>query len=187
MNRTLTLLPAVLAAAVLSSFYGCLTFHKVSYDVTLVSPNEGSVVVTAYDLRSTAKTKTEFEQDKSNLFDYMLKSSEFLKDQKEQGKDIVARKLFLENGMLVGQGEYKFTDVSKVEGLRYDGGFHYLNLNLDDSVISTNGEIIRSKDFKRIVWDSTFKDLKFTMLGNPFTDKSKFKSLAPYFNQKKKK
>ena len=187
MRKALLILPAFLLIAVILNFYGCLTFHKVSYDVELKTPTEGSVVVTAYDLRSTAKTQTELEQDKNNLFDYMLKSDEFLKDQKAQGKDIVSRKLFIESGKLAGQGEYKFTDVSKVEGIHYEGGFHYLNLQPDDSVISTNGEIIKSKDFKRIVWDSTFKELKFTMLGNSFTDKNKFKSLAPYFNQKKKK
>ncbi len=164
-------------------FSGCLTFHKVSYVVKLKNPNEGTVLLTAYDIRSTAETKKEFEEDTNNLFNYMLKSSKFIKDEEGQGKEIVSRKLFLENGQLVGQGEYKFTDINNVEGMKYDGGFHYLNLQPDDSVIATNGLIIKSNGYKRIMWDSTYTELKFTMLGNPFTNKSRFKSLAPYFKK----
>ncbi len=187
MKRTIKILTAALLAAVITNFYGCLTFHKVSYDVSLKSPTGGSVVVTMYDIRSTAKTNTELQQDKTNLFDYMLKSKEFLTAQKKQGKDIVSRKLFLENEKLDGQGKYNFTNINNVEGILYDGGFHYLNLNLSDSVISTNGEIVKSSKFKRIMWDSTFKNLKFTMLGNSFSSSSDFKSMAPYYNQNKKK
>ncbi|MCL5030460.1 MAG: hypothetical protein M1480_15725 [Bacteroidetes bacterium] len=165
-------------------FNGCLTFHKVSYVVKLTNPNEGSVTVNMFDIRSTASNNKEFDDDKKNLFQYMLKSKEFVDAQKSQGKDIVSRKLYLENGKLNGQAEYKFSDISNVEGMKYDGGFHYINLKSDDSVIATNGEIIRSQDYKRIVWDSTFTELKFTMLANPFNSKDHFRLLTPYFNQK---
>lgn len=168
-------------------FEGCLTFHKVSYIVKLKSPNEGTVLLTAYDIRSTAKTSSELNEDKNNLFEYMLKSSKFLQDEKAQGKEIDSRKLYIENDQLIGQGEYNFSNINSVEGMKYDGGFHYLNLQPDDSVIATNGTIIKSNGYKRIVWDSTYTELKFTMLGNPFTHKADFKSLAPYFNQSKKK
>ncbi len=176
---SITSLTAILLLPMLLN--GCLTFHKVSYVVKLENPNEGTVLLTAYDIRSTATTKKELDEDKNNLFNYMLKSSKFIKDEEGQGKEIVSRKLFLENGQLVGQGEYKFTDINNVEGMKYESGFHYLNLQPDDSVIATNGTIIKSNGYKRIMWDSTYTELKFTMLGNPFTIKSKFKSLAPYF------
>ncbi len=172
-----------LAVIFLTLFDGCLTFHKVSYVVKLKNPNEGTVLLTAYDIRSTAATKKEFNEDKDNLFNYMLKSSKFLRDQKTQGKEVTSRKLFIEKGELVGEGEYKFTDINNVEGMRYDGGFHYLNLQPDDSVIATNGTIIKSNGYKRIMWDSTYTELDFTMLGNPFTHKSRFKLLAPYFKK----
>ena len=165
-------------------FNGCLTFHKVSYVVTLKNPNEGSVLVDMFDIRSTAVGNKDFDDDKKNLFQYMLKSNQFLEDQKSQGKEIISRKLFLENGKLNGQAVYKFTDISNVEGMKYEDGFHYLNLKSDDSVIATNGEILKSKDYKRIVWDSTFTELKFTMLANPFISKKQFRSLAPFYNQK---
>ena len=186
MKKLFSFIKLSLPFFILILFNGCLTFHKVSYIVKLSSPNEGIVNLTAYDIRSTAKDNKEFAQDKDNLFQYMLKSEQFLKDQKKQGKDIILRKLYVENGELIGHGEYKFTEIKNVEGMKYEGGFHYLNLSLDDSVISTNGEIVKSKDFKRIMWDSTFTELKFTMLGNSFKQSGPFRSLAPYYNQKKK-
>lgn len=168
-------------------FSGCLTFHKVSYIVKLSAPTSGTVSLTAYDIRSTANNNKEFNQDKENLFQYMLKSKQFINDQKTQGKDVITRKLFVEDGKLIGHGEYKFTEIKNVEGMKYEGGFHFLNLSLDDSVISTNGEIVKSKNFKRIMWDSTYKELKFSMLGNSFQSGGPFKSLAPYFNKKENK
>ncbi len=184
MKNFLSVFVKTSAFILLFIFNGCLTFHKVSYEVKLTQPNSGSVLIDMYDIRSTAANNKEFDDDKKNLFQYMLKSKQFIEDQKSQGKDIIARKLFLENGKLNGQVEYKFTEIENVEGMKYDGGFHYINLKMDDSVIATNGEIIRSKDYKRIVWDSTFTELKFTMLANPFNGKEHFRSLAPYFNQK---
>jgi hypothetical protein len=173
----------VVAASLL--FSGCLIFHHITYDVKLDTPTSGIAEIIAYDMRSDAKNKSELEKDKNNLFQHMLKSNEFIKEQKESGKYVTGRKLYVEDGKLIGQGTYKFDDISAVEGIKYEGGFHYLNLGLDDSVLSTNGEIIHSKEYKRIVWDSTFQELKFTMFSNELNG-SQYKPLAPYFENKKK-
>lgn len=163
---------------------GCIIFHTVSYDVKLDTPTSGITYVTADDMRSDGRTKPDFEKDVKLLYQHMLKSKEFIKEQKESGKYVIDRNLQVENGKLIGSGSYKFDDIGAVEGIKYEGGFHYLNLGLDDSVVATNGEIIRSKDYKRIVWDSTFQELKFTMFSNDFTGSS-YKSLAPYYNNNK--
>lgn len=164
---------------------GCIVFHKVSYVVHLDTPTSGTVQVTAYDMRSNATTNKEFEQDKKNLFQYMFKSEKFVKAQKAQGKDITARKLSLDEGKLIGEGTYKFNNIENVEGIKYDGGFHFLNLGLDDSVMATNGEIVRSKEYKRIMWDSTYKELKFTMFSFSFKN-SKSRPLAPFYKPEAK-
>ncbi len=177
-------IPSALIFTLAFFFNGCIVFHKVSYVVHLDTPNSGTVTVTAYDMRSNAGTNKDFNEDKSNLFQYMLKSKEFVVQQKMQGKDITSRKLYVEDGKLIGVGTYKFDDIGAVEGIKYDGGFHYLNLALTDSVMDTNGEIIKSSDYKRIMWDSTFKTLKFTMFSFSF-EHNNSRSLAPYFKQGK--
>jgi hypothetical protein len=173
----------LLTISLLLAFNGCIVYQTVSYEVKLDTPGTGTATITAYDMRTDAKSKKDLEQDKKNLFQYMLKSGQFISDQKESGKNITGRKLFIEDDKLIGQGTFKFDDVSAVEGIKYEDGFHYLTLGVDDSVVSTNGEIIRSKDYKRIMWDSTFSELKFTMFSNDLR-KSPYKSLAPYFDNK---
>lgn len=163
---------------------GCIIFHKVSYDIKLDTPISGTVTVTAFDLRSNAKTNEEFEDDKKNLFDFMLKSKKFVQEQKKVGKNIISRKIFLKNKELIGEGIYKFNTINAVEGIQYEGGFHYLNLAPDDSVMDTNGEVINSKGYKRIMWDNSIKELKFTMFSFSF-DKDKYRELAPFYNPKK--
>ncbi len=168
-----------------SAFSGCIIFHKVSYEVKLETPEKGTATVTAYDMRSDASNKKDFQEDTTNLFSYMLKSRQFVADQKTRDKLITSRKLFVKDGKLIGQGVFNFDNVSAVEGIRYEGGFHYLNLGLEDSVISTNGEIIKDQNYKRIMWDSTFKELKFTMFSHAFKD-GEYKPLAPYYEKMKK-
>jgi hypothetical protein len=164
---------------------GCIIFHKVSYDIKLDTPNSGTVTVTAFDLRSNAKTNEEFADDKKNLFDFMLKSNKFIQEQKKAGKNIISRKIFLKDKKLIGEGVYKFNTITAVEGIQYEDGFHYLNLAPDDSVMDTNGEVIASKGYKRIMWDNSIKELKFTMFSFSF-DKEKYRELAPFYNSKQK-
>ena len=94
-------------------FSGCIIFHEISYDVKLDTPTSGTAVITAYDMRSDAKSKADLEKDKKNLFQHMLKSNEFIQEQKQSGKYIIDRKLYVEDGKLIGQGSYKFDDYRR--------------------------------------------------------------------------
>lgn len=165
----------------LLSFNGCLIFNKISYDVKLDGTKRGVVTIKAYDLRSNAKNEKDFQQDKRNLFSYMLKSKEFLIDaKKNQGKDIIYRNLENNNDTLIGTAKYKFNDISKVEGIEYQDGFYFLTLTPTDSVISTNGEIVKSGSYKRIMWDKSFKNLEFTMFSYSF-DENPQRPLAEFY------
>lgn len=176
------LLPAFLI--LLTTFNGCIIFHKISYEVKLDTPQKGIVTITAYDMRSDAEGKKDLEKDKKNLFDYMLKSSEFKENLSKQGKYIVSRNLSVKDGKLIGKGSYKFNEIDKVEGIKFEDGYHYLNLTLEDSVLSTNGEVIRSKDYKRIVWGPGQKILKFTMFSKSF-EHIQYEPLAKYYKESK--
>jgi hypothetical protein len=159
---------------------GCLTFHKVSYDVNLEGPKNGTVTMTIYDIRSDAVNNNQFEDDKDTLFHYIVKSDDFLKTMLDEGKNFVSRELFVENKKLNGKASFKFNDIRRVEGIVFDEGFYYLTMEVDDSVISTNGEIIKSKDHKRIIWDKNFKTLKFEMFVTSYEDNG-YRELAPFY------
>lgn len=142
---------------------GCLVFHTVSYEVNLNNAMAGTVTVNVSDIRSDAMNTSELEEDKKQLFQELLKSDEFVKQMGDEGKYIFDRKLFISEGKLNGTIKYSFDDVSKVEGIVYQEPFYFITIPLEDSIISTNGEVIISEGHKRIMWDNSIKILKFEM------------------------
>ena len=165
------------------TFTGCLVSQKISYTVKLEGPNNGTVTMMFYNIKSNADNDKEFEEDKDNLFSYILNGKKLITQLKNQGKDVLSRELYLENSELNGKTEYRFNDINKVEGIRFEDGLYYLTLALDDSVISTNGQVIKSKEYKRILWDKSFKILKFEMYSSGFND-STFRALAQFYKPK---
>jgi hypothetical protein len=142
---------------------GCLVFHTVSYEVNLNDLMAGIVTVNVSDIRSDAMNAGELEEDKKQLFHELLKSDEFVKQMSDEGKFILDRKLFISEGKLNGTIKYSFDDVSKVEGIVYQEPFYFITVPLEDSIVSTNGEVIISEGHKRIMWDNSIKTLKFEM------------------------
>ena len=142
---------------------GCLVFNLVSYEVNLEDTKSGTVTIEISDIRSDAMNTTELEQDKNQLFQELWKDEEFVSQMKDEGKNILERDLYIANGKLNGKVRYAFDDVSKVEGIIYQEPFYFITIQLQDSIISTNGEIILSEDHKRIMWDNSMKTLKFKM------------------------
>lgn len=160
---------------------GCLQFNTVSYNVYINDDGTGTVKVFLHDIRSDADSVSQFERDKSNLFDNMLKSNEFISSMKKEGKDITSRKLIKNGDTLDAEVVYSFDKISDVENIMKDKDFYYLTLEPTDSVIATNGEVIVTPEHKRILWAGKMKNLKFEMFSNSFKGNN-FKSMAQYYN-----
>ena len=146
---------------------GCLIIHSVQYEVSPTDASKGIAILTVEDIRSDAINSSELDEDKKNLFDYIYKSDEFVEKMKEEGKKIKSRELIVDEGKLNGIIIFDYDDIQLVEGIIYEEPFYYLTLSPEDSVISTNGELIKSDMHKRIIWDNSIKVLKFKM----FSDK----------------
>jgi hypothetical protein len=154
---------SLIVFAIISLMQGCLVFHTVSYEVNLDDEKSGTVTMQINDIRSDAMNVSELEEDKDQLFNFMLTSDDFIRQMKDEGKFVSDRKLFVSNGKLNGILTYSFKDISKVEGIMYQEPFYFMTIPLEDSIISTNGEIILSEGHKRIMWDNSLKTLKFIM------------------------
>lgn len=166
------------------SFSGCLIFHKISYTIK-VDGNKGTAEVNIYDIRSDADSPSAFDEDKDYLFNYIWKSSEFIDDMKKEGKEITERNPYLSNDTLNGKIVFNFNKINDVESnLIFEDNFYYLTIPLEDSVITTNGEIMQSKEFKRILWDSSFKELKFEILSFSF-EEQRYRPMGYYFKSLK--
>jgi hypothetical protein len=166
-----------------SGFYGCLLFHTMSYTINITNDTTGVGTVVVTDIRSDSKGSA-LETDKKNLFDYVYKSPDFINQMKDEGKNIIHRELYVHGDTLIGKAEFSFNSIYNIEKIKYEDGFYFLTLTLDDSVLNTNGQIIYSSDHKRILWDKNFKTLKFEMLGFPF-QKDEYTRLSPFLNPKK--
>lgn len=142
---------------------GCLVFHSVSYEIIMADKKSGTVTIQVADIRSDAINTSQLEEDKKQLFQELLKGDDFVKQMKDEGKNILNRQLYLSNDKLNGTVKYSFEDVAKVEGIVYQEPFYFITIPLEDSIISTNGEVIISEGHKRIMWDNSIKTMKFEM------------------------
>ena len=174
-------LPIIIISFVLTFLIqGCLLMHSVSYEIKTDGNGNGTAVLTIEDIRSDALNADELKEDKKNLFEFMYKSDDFIVQMKDEGKTITSRELFIENGNLNGIIKFSFDDIEIVEGIIYEEPFYFLTLSPEDSIISTNGEVIVSDEHKRIMWDNTVKVLKFKMFSDE-VDNGKLVSMAQYY------
>lgn len=167
---------------VILAMQGCLVFHTVSYEINLEDENSGSVTLNISDIRSDAVNTSELEEDKNQLFNFILKSDDFIEQMNVEGKFISDRKLFISDGKLVGKLNYTFDDISNVEGIVYQEPFYFITIPLEDSIVSTNGEIITSESHKRIMWDNTIRTLKFEMFSTN-VEKGSLVKLTQYLEE----
>ena len=179
MIRLIKILNLILLAMFMQ---GCLVFHTVSYEINLTNDKSGTVKMEVVDIRSDAMNASELEEDKLQLFNFIYKGDDFVEQMKDEGKNITDRQLIAVEDKLNGHVKYSFDDISKVEGIIYQEPFYFITLNLEDSVISTNGEIIISEEHKRIMWDNSIKVLKFKMFSAD-VENSKLVKLAQYLEE----
>jgi len=170
----------ILILMLITQLSGCIVFNTVSYEVTYNEDGTGTALVMIEDINSDATTKENLEEDVKSILEYGLKSQEFVNDQKTEGKNITTRNLVVESGKLNAIAKYEFTDISKVEGMQFDDPYFYLTVPPEDSIISTNGQVTKTAEYQRIVWDKSIKIIKFKMYSDN-TSREGLKSLAPYY------
>ena len=170
----------VLSFILISQLTGCIVFHSVSYEVSVNEDGTGTALVTIDDLNTDATTKDMIDEDVKSILEYGLKSSEFVDGMKAEGKTITSRNVMVEREKLNAIIHYEFSDISTVEGMLFDDPYYYLTIPVEDSIISTNGQITKTPEYQRIVWDKSIKTLKFKMFSDE-TSREGLTSLAPYF------
>lgn len=170
----------VLSLLLILQLTGCIVFHSVSYEVNVNEDGTGTALVTIEDLNTDATTKEMIDEDVKSILEYGLKSTEFVDGMNAEGKKIVSRNLFVEKEKLNALISYEFNEISKVEGMQFEDPYYYLTIPPEDSIISANGQITRTNEYKRIVWDKSIKTLKFKMYSDD-TSRDGLTSLAPYF------
>lgn len=163
-------------------FNGCLLLEKVSYSITMNEKGSGNALLTVYNLRSDAIGNREFTEDTTQLFTYYLSSQRFMDSMAYYGKNVTQRKLVPEGNNLNAVLGFSFTDITTVEQIQHEAGLYYLTLQTDDSVVTTNGKIVVTDEYKRIIWPETEKKLEFTIAAGNFNPAAR--GLAPYYQRR---
>jgi len=165
---------------ILISTPGCLVFNKISYELILNEDKSGTATLYITDIRSDATDSEAFQQDTSALFSQMLKGDEFIGEMKNEGRFITSRKLILSGDNLDAEVKFDFSYIAGIENIVYEDGFYFLTMELADSIVSTNGEIIKSKTYKRILWDDKQKVLRFSMFS---AETDAYRKLSSYYKK----
>ena len=170
----------VFVIIMLAQLNGCIVFNKVSYEITVNEDGTGTALVLIEDLNTDATTEEAINEDVKSILEYGWKSQEFINEMNAEGKIITSRNILIEREKLNALINYEFTDISKVEGMQFDDPYYYLTISVEDSIVSTNGQIIKTAEYQRIIWDKSMSTLKFKMYSDD-TDKDGLKSLAEYY------
>jgi len=156
---------------IITQLTGCIIFHSVSYDININDDGTGTALITIEDINTDATTKESIEEDVKSILEYGLKSQDFVEDQKSDGKKITSRNVMVEREKLNAIIRYEFDDISKVEGMQFDDPYYYLTIPAEDSIISTNGQVTKTAEYQRIIWDKSIKTLKFKMYSDDTSSK----------------
>ncbi len=178
--KTIFYSPILIIIFILIFSPGCLIFNKISYEIVINEDKSGTAHLYVTDITSDAMDDEAFKQDTAALFNFMLMSDEFIEDMKSEDRFITSRSLILNGNNLDADVKYNFKNIAGVENIAYEDGFYFLTMNVADSIISTNGEIIKSKDYKRILWDDQQKILKFSMFS---AETDAYRKLSPYYKK----
>jgi hypothetical protein len=161
---------------------GCIVFNNVSYEITINEDGTGIAVLTIEDINTDASTNEAIDEDVKSIFEHGLKSQEFIDNQKNDGKIITSRKIVVDDGKLSAIVSYEFSEISRVEGMQFEDPYYYLTIPVEDSIISTNGQITKTAEYQRILWDKSVGVLKFKMFSDD-TNREGLTSLAKFYKK----
>jgi hypothetical protein len=161
---------------------GCIVFHSVSYEVNVNEDGTGIANLSIEDINSDATSKEALDEDIKNIMEYALKSQEFLEGMEAEGKKTASRDIYVVDGKLNASISFSFVEISRVEGMQFDDPYYFLTIPVEDSIISTNGQVTKTSEYQRIVWDKSIKTLKFKMYSDD-TNREGLTSLAKFYQK----
>ena len=167
---------------VISQLTGCIVFNNVSYEVKINEDGSGTASLLIEDINTDAINNEAIDEDVKSILEHGLKSQQFVEDMKSEGKKIILRDVVIENEKLNAMVNYEFDDITRVEGMQFEDPYYYLTIPVDDSIISTNGQVTKTAEYQRIVWDKSVVVLKFKMFSDD-TNREGLTSLAKFYKK----
>lgn len=156
------------------AFNGCLVYETVEYRVN-VNPDgkSGTISINYSNIESSADEASKQNEDFQELLD-KWKGDEYLLERLNEGVYIKQRNLTLSNGVLVWREVGIFSDVQKMkDGISYEDTTR-ITMGKDETVLSTNGIVLISKDSTVIMWLPKTRDYRVKIQNQDFNPTSHF-------------
>ena len=156
------------------AFGGCLIYQTIEYRLTLNSDGKGgSILIQSSNIGSSALDTAKQNEDFSELISNW-KEDKYLMERMDDGVYIKQRSLTLKNGVLVWKESGIFSDVQKMkDGVKYDDTTR-ITVGKDQTVLSTNGTMLITKDSTVVFWPPHTRDLQIKIQQRNFEPTSRF-------------
>jgi hypothetical protein len=174
---------SLLASIFFVPLLGCLTVAEKEYHFTLLTDTSGTAVVRFIDIASeTEDTTDSAQQDFDHLIDFYLRGTQF--EEQNPGFRDVQKRLYVEDGRLVGEIRFSFDNLQAVKLFRFDDSSPYMyHVGTDffsEELAATNGTYKREV-MPVIFWPKETTDFMVrTRVASETPDR---KSLVDYFQR----
>jgi len=134
--------PLLLVGFLLIPLAGCLTVAEKEYRFTLLTDTSGTALIRFTDIGSESEDTTDTSvQDFDHLINFYLQGTQF--EEQNPGFREVKKRLFVEDGKLVGEIRFVFDNLQTVKLFRYDAVSPYMyfvgNDFFSEELAETNG------------------------------------------------
>ena len=117
--------PVLLVCLLLVPLAGCLTVAEKVYRFTLQTDTSGTALIRFVDIGSESEDTTDTsEEDFDHLVNFYLLGTQF--EEQNPGFREVKKRLFVENGKLVGEIRFAFDNLQTVKLFRFDDASPYM-------------------------------------------------------------
>jgi hypothetical protein len=157
-----------------AAFGGCLVYETVEYHVTLNPDGKSGTIQIKYtNIESSDEDSAKQNEDFEELLT-KWKGDKYLLERMNEGVYLKKRDLTLNHGVLDWQETGIFSDVQKMkDGLSYEDSTH-ITMGKDETILSTNGVVVMSKDSTVVVWPPHTRDFQIKIQQMNFKPSSHF-------------
>ena len=162
---------------------GCLTVGEKEYQFKLLTDHSGTAVIRFIDIGSESEDTTDTSrEDFDHLIEFYLRGTEF--EEQNPGFRDVRKRLYEDEGRLVGEIQFAFDSLETVKLFRFDGKspyMYYVGTDfVSEELAETNG-IYDSNIMPVVFWPSGTTE--FTLRTRVSSETPGRKTLVAHFRQ----
>lgn len=164
----------LLSLALAALLAGCIVSEEDDLTVILNEDGKsGTATVVKFNVQSDERDPAKQQEDFAELMK-AWKSDEYLLEKTKEGVYVKDRQLSTKGGRLVWSETSLFADLATLFAKDVAADTLRLSLGKADSVVATNGIVVRTADTTRVSWPAKARTLRLRVRHNDFQPTSDF-------------